>query len=82
MKIGKSKLDIGKNVKIELVEDRPGHDIRYALNSNKLIKELNWKPKVNLKDGLKKTFMWYYNNLDYYSSLKSKNSTKRIGLKR
>jgi dTDP-glucose 4,6-dehydratase len=82
LKIGKSKLDIGKNVKIELVEDRPGHDIRYALNSNKLIKELNWKPKVNLKNGLKKTFMWYYNNLDYYSSLKSKNSTKRIGLKR
>jgi dTDP-glucose 4,6-dehydratase len=82
LKISKDKLKIGKNVKIEFVEDRPGHDIRYALNSNKLIKELNWRPKTNLKVGLKKTFMWYLKNLDYFSSLKSKKSTHRIGLKK
>ena len=61
--IAKTKIKIGKNVKKEFVKDRPGHDIRYALNSNKLINELKWKPKTNFNEGLEKTFMWYLNNL-------------------
>jgi len=80
--IAKTKIKIGKNVKIAFVKDRPGHDVRYALNSNKLINELKWKPKTNFKDGLKKTFDWYLNNLNYYSSINLKNAIKRIGLKK
>ena len=80
--IAKTKIKIGKNVKIVFVKDRPGHDVRYALNSNKLINELKWKPKTNFKDGLEKTFDWYLNNLNYYSSINLKNAIKRIGLKK
>ncbi len=80
--IAKTKIKIGKNVKIIFVKDRPGHDVRYALNSNKLINELKWKPKTNFKDGLEKTFDWYLNNLNYYSSINLKNAIKRIGLKK
>ena len=80
--IGKKNVKIGKNVMIKFVADRPGHDIRYALNSRKLIKELNWQPKKSLADGLHRTFTWYLNNLGYYNSLKTRNSTKRVGLKK
>ena len=82
IQIGKTKIKIGKNVKIEFVKDRPGHDVRYALNSNKLIYELKWKPKTNLKAGLIKTFMWYLENLDYFKLLNKKDIIKRLGLKK
>ena len=78
--IGKKKIQLGNKVKLKFVKDRPGHDIRYALNSNKIIKNLKWKPKTNLKKGLEKTFSWYLQNPKYYSSLKTKNLSKRIGL--
>ena len=81
IKIAKSKLNIGKNVKIKFVKDRPGHDIRYALNSNKLIKNLKWKPKTNILMGLNKTFDWYLKNPGYYSGLKKRDITKRLGIK-
>jgi dTDP-glucose 4,6-dehydratase len=80
--IGSKNIKIGKNVKIKFVKDRPGHDIRYALNSNKLMKELKWKPKTNLPNGLNSTFKWYLNNLNYYSSIKIKDASKRLGLKK
>tara|TARA_Y100000992_G_C21217825_1_gene468827 strand:- start:50 stop:1066 length:1017 start_codon:yes stop_codon:yes gene_type:complete len=82
IQIGKTKLKLGQNVKIEFVKDRPGHDVRYALNSNKVIKQLQWKPKTNFTDGLKKTFDWYLNNQNYYSSLDKKDISKRLGLKK
>ena len=82
LKIAKKNIKIGKNVKITFVKDRPGHDTRYALNSKKIIKELNWKPKINIANGLNLTFKWYLNNLKYYSSIKMKDITKRIGLKK
>ena len=50
----KKKYKIGKKVKIKFVKDRPGHDKRYAINSNKVKKQLKWKPRVNFKEGLKK----------------------------
>tara|TARA_B100001057_G_C22776050_1_gene921610 strand:+ start:511 stop:1530 length:1020 start_codon:yes stop_codon:yes gene_type:complete len=81
IKIGKSKIKLGKNVKIEYVKDRPGHDVRYALDSNKIMKELKWKTKTNFETGLKQTFEWYLNNLQYYKSLNKKDIIKRIGLK-
>ena len=80
IKIGNHKIKVGKNVKINFVKDRPGHDIRYALNSNKLIKELKWKPRTNFIKGLNKTFEWYLNNPNYYSSIKIREAVKRIGL--
>jgi len=79
--IGKKKITLGKNVKIQFVKDRPGHDVRYALNSKKLIKELKWKPKTEFNKGLNKTFEWYLKNPKYYSSIKVKEAVKRIGLK-
>jgi dTDP-glucose 4,6-dehydratase len=72
---------LGNNVKIKFVKDRPGHDIRYALNSAKLKKELRWKPKTNLADGLKKTLKWYYDNNEYYKSIPLKDIKKRLGKK-
>ena len=58
LKIGK-KIDINNKSKVKLVKDRPGHDNRYALNSNKIKKELKWKKKTNFSEGIKKTFIWY-----------------------
>ena len=81
IKIAKSKFSIGRNVTIKFVKDRPGHDIRYALNSNKLIKNLKWKPKVNINNGLNKTFDWYLNNPGYYSNLRKKDIIERLGNK-
>ena len=82
LKIAKKNIKIGKNVKIKFVKDRPGHDVRYALNSKKTINEIKWRPKINLIKGLNLTFKWYLSNLQYYSSLKMKEATKRIGLKK
>ena len=81
LKIAKNKISIGKNVKINFVKDRPGHDVRYALNSNKIKKELNWEPKINFSEGIKLTFDWYNNNKMYYNSLKKKDIHKRLGNK-
>ena len=66
-------------LKIDFIKDRPGHDIRYALNSNKILKKLNWKSKTNFEKGLKKTFLWYLNNENYYKSISKKDIVKRLG---
>ena len=81
IKIAKDKIKIGKNVKIKFVKDRPGHDLRYALNSSKIIKKLNWKPKMSISKGLEKTFNWYLKNPDYYLRFKKADITKRLGNK-
>ena len=81
IQVAKKKINLGKNVKIDFVKDRPGHDLRYALNSNKVIKSLNWKPKIKFKEGLMLTFDWYLNNLKYFKSLNKKDIVKRLGLK-
>ena len=81
IKISKTKTNIGKNVKIKFVKDRPGHDIRYALNSSKIIKNLRWKPKINILNGLIKTFDWYLKNPGYYLTLKKRDITARLGNK-
>ena len=82
IKIAKNFISIGHNVKIKYIADRPGHDQRYALNSNKIKKELNWKPKIKFDNGLKETFLWYLNNKKYYSSLAKKDIVKRLGVKK
>jgi len=55
---------------IEYVEDRKGHDFRYSINCNLIKKELDWKPKVDFKGGLKKTVEWYIKNEKWWGSLK------------
>ena len=82
LKIAKNFITIGHNVKIKYIADRPGHDQRYALNSNKIKKKLKWKPQIKFDDGLKETFLWYLNNKKYYSSLAKKDIIKRLGLKK
>jgi len=50
---------------IEFVQDRPGHDFRYSLNSMKIREKLGWKPKVHFGDGIEKTVKWFVNNMDW-----------------
>ena len=78
--IAKKKMKLGKKVKINFVKDRPGHDLRYALDSKKIFKKVKWKSKINLKKGLENTFNWYFENMKYYTSLKKKDITKRLGV--
>jgi len=78
--IARKKIKLGNKVKIIFVKDRPGHDFRYALNSNKIFKKLRWKSKTSLKNGLKNTFNWYLENMKYYTTLKKKDITKRLGM--
>ena len=56
-----ANLSLKERDNIVKVDDRPGHDDRYALNSNKL-KSLGWEPKHNIKEGLQKTVLWYKEN--------------------
>ena len=81
LKISKKINVVKKNVKIKFVKDRPGHDFRYALNSNKIKKELKWKPKTTFEKGILDTFNWYLDNKKYYTSLSKKDITKRLGNK-
>ena len=75
----KNKIKIGNKVKITFIKDRPGHDIRYALNSNKIKKELNWKPKISFAKGIGLTIDWYLKNKNYYKSFSKKDIIKRLG---
>ena len=56
---------------IEYVKDRPGHDLRYAINFSKAKKELGWEPEINFKDGLSEMIEWYKNNENWWKRIKS-----------
>ena len=56
---------------ITLVKDRPGHDRRYALVSDKIERELGWKPKVSLEDGLQQTIDWYRANSSWLAGVRA-----------
>ena len=79
LKSSKKLIKLGKKVKINFVKDRPGHDIRYALNSNKIKSMLGWYPKTSFKKGIKLTLGWYFKNRSYYKSLSKKDIIKRLG---
>jgi len=79
IKIAKKRIKIGKNVKVKFIKDRPGHDLRYALDSKKILTNLGWKAKVEFKKGLENTFLWYLENQNYYKSIPKKDIVKRIG---
>ena len=82
LSIIKKKIKIGKKVKIKFVKDRPGHDLRYAIDSDKIKKDLGWKPKTSFIKGIENTFDWYFKNKSYYSLLKKKDIINRVGLKK
>lgn len=71
-----SKLNrpIGESEKlITYVKDRPGHDLRYAIDASKINKELGWKPSVTFEEGLEKTIDWYLQNEEWLESVTSGN---------
>lgn len=57
---------------ISYVADRPGHDVRYAVDINKISEELNWRPTISLEDGIKNTVRWYLNNEHWWRPLLEK----------
>lgn len=56
---------------IRYVQDRPGHDRRYAIDSSKIEKELKWKPKIAFADGLRETVDWYQNNHQWVENVRT-----------
>lgn len=50
---------------ISFVKDRPGHDVRYAIDASKIDSELGWKPEESFESGIRKTVEWYLDNLDW-----------------
>jgi len=73
---------VGNNVRIKFVKDRPGHDLRYALDSKKINKNLKWKSKIELNKGLNDTLTWYLNNKKFFMSVSKKLYDKRLGLEK
>ncbi len=56
---------------IALVEDRPGHDLRYAMDDTKIRRELGWRPAETLESGLRKTLRWYLDNRAWWESIRT-----------
>ena len=56
---------------IVFVKDRPGHDVRYAIDASKIDRELNWKPEETFESGLRKTVNWYLENTDWWKKVLS-----------
>lgn len=73
-KLGK---EVGTSEKlITYVKDRPGHDLRYAIDANKINKELGWSPTVTFEQGLDQTIDWYLNNSEWLHNVTSGNYQK------
>ncbi|HAS6343961.1 TPA: dTDP-glucose 4,6-dehydratase [Vibrio vulnificus] len=65
---------------IAYVKDRPGHDVRYAIDASKIERELDWKPQETFESGIRKTVKWYLNNQDWWSRvLDGSYSRERLG---
>lgn len=65
---------------IQFVPDRPGHDLRYAIDATKIARELNWKPRETFASGLTRTVQWYLNNEPWWQD-KKQTAAQRLGLK-
>ncbi|WOH38987.1 dTDP-glucose 4,6-dehydratase [Thalassotalea fonticola] len=65
---------------ITYVKDRPGHDVRYAIDASKIERELGWKPVESFETGIRKTVLWYLNNKTWWSRvLDGSYSMERLG---
>ena len=58
---------------ITFIKDRPGHDLRYAIDASKINQNLGWSPSVSFEEGLSKTIDWYFNNKDWLDNVSSGN---------
>ena len=56
---------------ISFVADRPGHDLRYAIDGGKIERELGWRPRESFETGLRKTLQWYLHNRDWWSDIRA-----------
>ena len=56
---------------ITYVKDRPGHDLRYAIDATKINQELGWKPSVTFEEGLEQTIDWYLSNEEWLKNVTS-----------
>ena len=65
---------------ITFVADRPGHDLRYAIDASKIQRELGWKPQETFETGMRKTVLWYLDNKWWWEPLYAKYQRKRLGL--
>ncbi|MPM46776.1 dTDP-glucose 4,6-dehydratase 2 [bioreactor metagenome] len=54
---------------ITFVTDRPGHDLRYAIDATKIRRELNWQPKYSFDTGIQQTVEWYLSNQDWWKNI-------------
>jgi dTDP-glucose 4,6-dehydratase len=59
-----------KSELITFVKDRPGHDLRYAINADKIMSELNWKPKYTFETGIQQTIEWYLDNEEWLNRVR------------
>ena len=67
---------------ISFVQDRPGHDARYAVDSSRIKNELGWRPSVTVEEGLEKTVQWYLDNEDWWKLLQNRTGVgERLGAK-
>ena len=65
---------------IEFVADRPGHDLRYAIDPTRIREELGWRPSVTLEQGLERTVQWYLDNEDWWRALQGRQGVgERLG---
>ena len=72
---------MGKSdINIDFVDDRPGHDFRYSLDSSKIKKELGWSPSYNFDEALRKTVDWYLENMNWLKNI-PKDVLKKTGWK-
>lgn len=77
--LNQKKLNSYKDL-IKFVDDRPGHDRRYAIDSSKIKKELNWQAKTKFDIGIRNTIKWYMENLDWCEKVsKNKYNRERLG---
>ena len=66
---------------INFVEDRPGHDLRYAIDPKRMRGELGWRPSVTLEEGLRRTVRWYLDNAAWWQALQDRDGVgQRLGV--
>jgi len=64
---------------VGFVEDRPGHDLRYAVDCSKLERELGWRPSVSFDEGLRRTVRWYLDREDWWRPIRERYAGERLG---